>query len=196
MYWLLRGLRLTPEAAFFGALVFALSTFWRCKITNLGLLEGISWIPGLLFYLLLSLETGSWVARLTAGLLFSLVVLAGVPHTVIYTFILLLLVTLGYSFAPDATALPSSRLGVSPRHLAHPGDGFGVFYLSKPPAPPTRLTGSQQRSIDGYLKVFWVVYPSRKYHVTTGKDLLLRPPRCFSPADGWPCPRACRSCWR
>nr|HQH73282.1 hypothetical protein [bacterium] len=97
MYWLLRGLRLTPEASFFGALVFALSTFWRCKITNLGLLEGISWIPGLLFYLLLSLETGSWVARLTAGLLFALVILAGVPHTVIYAFILLILVTLCYS---------------------------------------------------------------------------------------------------
>lgn len=103
MYWLLRGLRLASEASFFGALAFALSTFWRCKITNLGLLEGISWIPGLLFYLLLSLETGSWVSRLTAGLFFSLVILAGVPHTVIYTFVLLALVTLSYSFGRGIT---------------------------------------------------------------------------------------------
>ncbi|NPU96399.1 MAG: YfhO family protein [Candidatus Omnitrophica bacterium] len=98
MYFLLRGLRLSPEAAFFGSLAFTVSTFWRCKITNLGLLEGISWMPGLLFYLLLSLETGSWVSRLTAGLFFSMVILAGVPHTVLYGLILLGIVTWLYSF--------------------------------------------------------------------------------------------------
>ncbi len=94
MYLLLKGLRLSPEAAFFGALTFLLSTFWRCKITNLGLLEGISWVPGVLHYYCRSIERHNWTYAFPAGLLLGFIILAGVPHTVLFTMILLLLMGL------------------------------------------------------------------------------------------------------
>lgn len=96
MALLLRGLRLSEEAAWFGAFAFLLSTFWRCKITNLGLLEGISWIPGVLYFYLVTLESNRWTSRAACGLLLSMTILAGVPHTVIYTLVILGLITLCY----------------------------------------------------------------------------------------------------
>ncbi len=96
VYLLLRGLRLSKEAACFGAVVFLSCTFWRCKITNLGLLEGISWVPAVLYYYLLGLHTGKWISRLVAALALAMVILAGVPHTVFYTVILLTLVSFAY----------------------------------------------------------------------------------------------------
>lgn len=96
MILLLRGLKLSPEAAFFGATAFVLSTFWRCKITNLGLLEGICWVPGFIFFYALCLETQKSIPVICASFLFALVILAGVPHTVVYTLIFMGIITLGF----------------------------------------------------------------------------------------------------
>ncbi len=104
---LLRGLHLSSEAALFGAITFLVSTFWRCKITNLGLLEGISWIPFVLYYFLLGLESGRWTPRMTAALFLAMVILAGVPHTVIYTVIFLSLITASYFLFRERPILAS-----------------------------------------------------------------------------------------
>lgn len=60
LYGLLRALRLAPAAALVGAAVFLLGTFWRCKITNLGLLEGIAWLPGVLLFQWLAIARRSF----------------------------------------------------------------------------------------------------------------------------------------
>lgn len=96
MYLLLRGFTLSAESSLAGAFVFLASTFWRCKIANLGLLEGISWIPGVLYFFLLSLESGRWTPRMATALLLSMTILAGVPHTVLHTLVFLLIVALTY----------------------------------------------------------------------------------------------------
>ncbi|MBN2326679.1 MAG: YfhO family protein [Candidatus Omnitrophica bacterium] len=96
MYYLLRGLRLSCEASFFGALAFLLSTFWRCKITNLGLLEGVSWTPGIFYFFLLSLESGQWTPRMACALFLGMTILAGVPHVVVYTMMMLFLTAAAY----------------------------------------------------------------------------------------------------
>ncbi len=97
MAFLLRGLKLSSEAALFGGLTFLLCTFWRCKITNLGLLEGISWLPGVLYFYLLGLETKKWTPYIASALLLAMAILAGVPHTVVYALIFLSFITIGYA---------------------------------------------------------------------------------------------------
>lgn len=96
MYGLLRGLGLQRLSALAGGLAFLASTFWRCKITNLGLIEGIAWTPGVVYFFLLGLQQQRWPAYLASGVLLSLVMLAGVPHTVMYTLVGLLILTLAY----------------------------------------------------------------------------------------------------
>lgn len=89
MYRFLRGLSLPPASALAGSVCFMAGTFWRCKITNLGLLEGIAWIPILLFYTRESILRATVRAVLLAGVFLALVILAGVPHTAVYCLILL-----------------------------------------------------------------------------------------------------------
>ncbi|MDX9753843.1 MAG: hypothetical protein RBU29_07770, partial [bacterium] len=92
-FLLLRGAVLRPVSAFFGALLFITGTFWRCKIVNLGLLEGIAWMPGVLFFFLIGLEHRFWIAYLCAALFFAMVMLAGMPHPTLYGLLLLVLIT-------------------------------------------------------------------------------------------------------
>ncbi len=101
MYVFLRGTRLSPFSALFGALAFLLSTFWRCKVTNLGLLEGQSWLPALLYFYVLSLDRKWWIPSLAAAISFSMIILAGVPHTVVYSFTLVLMITIVFGFFGD-----------------------------------------------------------------------------------------------
>lgn len=96
LYGLLRALRLAPAAALVGAAVFLLGTFWRCKITNLGLLEGIAWLPGVLLFQWLAIARRSFVPLLASGLLLAMTVLAGVPHTVIYALLMLCIGALAF----------------------------------------------------------------------------------------------------
>ncbi len=97
MYVLLRGLRVAPLAALFGATVFLMSTYWRCKITNLGILEGAAWAPFFLYFNLIALQKRSWIPLLCASLFLSMVILAGVPHTVVYLLLLSIILHLGTS---------------------------------------------------------------------------------------------------
>lgn len=97
VYIFLRGFRLSSASSFFGALAFLLSTYWRCKITNLGLLEGASWVPWLVYFYLYALENRKWLLGFLSAIPFSFTVWVGVPHTVIYAGILLLLLTLAYA---------------------------------------------------------------------------------------------------
>jgi hypothetical protein len=99
MYLLLRGLRLTSHAALLGALAFLLSTFWRCKIVNLGLLEGVAWVPALIYFYLLALEYRHYAFVILSVFMLSLIILAGVPHTVVYSGMFLLILTLVYLFS-------------------------------------------------------------------------------------------------
>ncbi len=98
LYGLLRSLRLSATSSFVGAFVFLVSTYWRCKMTNLGLLEGISWVPGVLWFYVLSLERRKQVFSILAAMFLAMVILAGVPHTILYTGILLLCLSIGYGF--------------------------------------------------------------------------------------------------
>ncbi len=98
-YVLLRCFRLTETASLFGALAFSVSTFWRCKITNLGMLEGIAWVPAILLFFLFALEYRHWIYAVVSALFFALMIFAGVPHTVVYTTIFLLILVVFYSFA-------------------------------------------------------------------------------------------------
>ncbi|MGC9329121.1 MAG: hypothetical protein ACP5I1_15925, partial [Candidatus Hinthialibacter sp.] len=107
MYYLLRGLRLSCEASFLGALAFLASTFWRCKITNLGLLEGVSWTPGIFYFYLLSLESGRWTPRMACALLLGMTILAGVPHTVVYMLIMLFLTAASYTVMRERSIFSS-----------------------------------------------------------------------------------------
>ena len=97
MYGLLRGLMLYRLPALFGSLVFLLGTFWRCKIVNLGLLEGIAWVPAVLFFFLLGLEKRLTVAWLASSIFLALVIMAGMPHPAIYTILFLLFIAAGYA---------------------------------------------------------------------------------------------------
>ncbi|MBD3266722.1 hypothetical protein GF373_08640, partial [bacterium] len=97
MYGLLRGLRLHANSALFGSLVFMLSTFWRCKMTNLGLLEGQAWVPGMLFFYLLALERKHFISCLVAAFFLAMIICAGMPHSVFYSLILLLFITVSYN---------------------------------------------------------------------------------------------------
>jgi membrane protein YfhO len=145
MAFLLRGLKLSSEAALFGGLTFLLCTFWRCKITNLGLLEGISWLPGVLYFYLLGLETKKWTPYIASALLLAMTILAGVPHTVVYALIFLFFITIGYavyrhqSFTGLLAALSGTTLlavGLSvgmwlPALLYLPESGRNFLELSK-----------------------------------------------------------------
>src|SRR5690606_6013563 len=82
-----------------GALAFLLSTFWRCKIVNLGLLEGVAWVPALIYFYLLALEYRHYAFVILSVFMLSLIILAGVPHTVVYSGMFLLILTLVYLFS-------------------------------------------------------------------------------------------------
>jgi hypothetical protein len=97
MYWLLRGLRLRRPVAFWGALVFLVSTYWRCKIVNLGLLEGIAWVPGVLFFFLYGLEQRRMLPHIIASIFFAMVIMSGMPHPAIFTAIFLGCIALSYA---------------------------------------------------------------------------------------------------
>ena len=98
MYWLLRGLMLYRLPALFGALVFMLGTFWRCKMVNLGLLEGITWVPAVLFFFLLGLEKRLIAAYLASSFFLALVIMAGVPQSAVYTILFLFFLAMGYAW--------------------------------------------------------------------------------------------------
>ncbi|MBI1388771.1 MAG: YfhO family protein [bacterium] len=95
-YLLLRGLRCQPPSAFLGAASFLLGAYWRCKIANLGLLEGAAWVPALVYFDLLALSINSFTPLLAASLMLSMTILAGVPHTAIYALMLTGLIHLSY----------------------------------------------------------------------------------------------------
>ncbi|MDP8244942.1 MAG: YfhO family protein [Candidatus Hinthialibacter antarcticus] len=97
MYLLLRGLRLSPLAALFGASAFLLNTYWRCKITNLGILEGAAWAPAFLYFNLLALQRGSYIPLMVASLFLSMTILAGVPHTAAYLLLLSFILHIGFT---------------------------------------------------------------------------------------------------
>lgn len=98
MYLLLRSGGLKWKTALFGAAVFLASTFWQCKITNLGLLEGIAWFPGILICTFCANENRSYRMAAVGSIFLSLLMLAGVPHTFVYCEILLLCITLSYGY--------------------------------------------------------------------------------------------------
>ena len=106
MYLLLRGLRLSPLAALFGATTLLLSTFWRCKITNLGILEGAAWAPAFVYFNLLALQRKSYIPLMVASLFLSMTILAGVPHTAAYVLLFSLFFHIGFTpFNTRALAL-------------------------------------------------------------------------------------------
>lgn len=154
MYLLLRGLLLSSESSLFGAFAFLVSTFWRCKITNLGLLEGIAWVPGVLYFFLLSLESGRWTPRMASALLLSMTVFAGVPHTVAYTLIFLLLITFTYIVLRERPIV-SSLLGFLSIFITAAILTIGMWlpaymYLPESARSPLELSNALEGSI-GFL---------------------------------------------
>ncbi|MBZ0258030.1 hypothetical protein K8I31_18335, partial [bacterium] len=69
--------------------------YWRCKAANLGILEGAAWAPAFLYFNILALQTRSYIPLLAASLFLAMVVLAGVPHTVVYVLLFSLLLHVG-----------------------------------------------------------------------------------------------------
>lgn len=98
MYMLLRCCGLQWMISLFGATVFLASTFWQCKITNLGLLEGIAWIPGILLCLMASIQHQSYRMASAVSVFLALMMLAGVPHTFVYCQILILIIMAAYGY--------------------------------------------------------------------------------------------------
>lgn len=99
MYALLRCCGLKWMVSLFGGTVFLASTFWQCKITNLGLLEGIAWMPGILLCIVAALQYQSYRMAAAASIFLALLMLAGVPHTFVYCQILILILMTTYCYS-------------------------------------------------------------------------------------------------
>lgn len=91
VYFWLRRMQCTSLAAFTGAVAFLCNTYWRCKITNLGLLEAVAWVPWVLLSFTRPIENQRWLDTLLCMIPLALMILVGVPHIVVYTALLMLL---------------------------------------------------------------------------------------------------------